>query len=222
MMKGILYYIHDPMCSWCWGYKPTWDKLKSALSEDIQVEYLLGGLAPDNHEPMPQEMRVMLQQTWKRIESQLGTQFNYDYWTLAKPVRTTYPACRAVIAAQQQGAGEAMNQAIQQAYYLRAMTPHTESTHAQLAEELNLDVERFIQDCKSTDVEQEFKRQREFCQLLGVHSFPSLVLQLGEKYYVVKLDYVSELTSLKDIEQRIKWANSIETTKRWVGLKPKD
>ncbi|MDF4306582.1 DsbA family protein, partial [Vibrio parahaemolyticus] len=23
-----LYYVHDPMCSWCWGYKPTIEKLK--------------------------------------------------------------------------------------------------------------------------------------------------------------------------------------------------
>lgn len=223
-MKRILYYIHDPMCSWCWGwgYKPTWDKLKAALPETIHVEYLLGGLAPDNDEPMPQDMRLRLQQTWKRIESQLGTQFNYDYWTFSEPVRTTYPACRAVIAAQQQGAGEAMNQAIQKAYYLRAMTAHTQSTHNQLAQELNLDVERFIHDCKSDSVEKEFARQREFCQLLGIHSFPSLVLQLGEKYYVVKLDYSSEMISLKDIEQRIKWASSIDITKRWMGLKPKE
>lgn len=219
-MKSILYYIHDPMCSWCWGYKPTWDKLKSTLPEGVQVEYLLGGLAPDNDEPMPQEMRVMLQQTWKRIESQLGTQFNYDYWTLAGPVRTTYPACRAVIAAQQQEAGEAMNQAIQKAYYLRAMTPHTDATHVQLAEELNLDVEQFRKDCKSESVEQVFSRQREFCQLLGVHSFPSLVLKVDDKYYVIKLDYHSEITTLKDIEQRIKWAKGIESTKRWVGIKP--
>ncbi|MBE8572891.1 DsbA family protein, partial [Vibrio sp. OPT46] len=26
-----LYYVHDPMCSWCWGYKPTLDKLKQQL-----------------------------------------------------------------------------------------------------------------------------------------------------------------------------------------------
>ena len=26
--KATLYYVYDPMCSWCWGYKPTWDKVK--------------------------------------------------------------------------------------------------------------------------------------------------------------------------------------------------
>ena len=52
-MQAILYYLHDPMCSWCWGYRPTWLKLKAALPHYVQVEYLLGGLAPDNDEPMP-------------------------------------------------------------------------------------------------------------------------------------------------------------------------
>ncbi|MCP4060185.1 MAG: DsbA family protein, partial [Pseudoalteromonas sp.] len=24
MTQTKLIYVHDPMCSWCWGYKPTW------------------------------------------------------------------------------------------------------------------------------------------------------------------------------------------------------
>ncbi|MFT6977114.1 MAG: putative protein-disulfide isomerase, partial [Shewanella psychromarinicola] len=27
MPNTTLYYVHDPMCSWCWGYRPTWDTL---------------------------------------------------------------------------------------------------------------------------------------------------------------------------------------------------
>ncbi|WP_105903149.1 DsbA family protein [Vibrio gangliei] len=202
-MDATLYYIHDPMCSWCWGYTPTWEKLKAALPQEIKVEYLLGGLAPDNDAPMPLEMRQMLQQTWQRIESQLGTQFNYDYWQLAKPVRTTYPACRAVIAAQLQGKGEAMNTAIQEAYYLRAMTPHIEQTHIHLAQEIGLDVDRFITDRNSDIVEQVFRQQRSFCQQLGIASFPNLVLKAGEVYHLIELDYRSEDTTLRDIQAKL-------------------
>ncbi|WP_086983681.1 DsbA family protein [Vibrio aphrogenes] len=199
-MKAILYYIHDPMCSWCWGYKPTWDKLKAALPSQVTVTPLLGGLAPDNTEPMSVAMQQNLQQIWRQIEAKLGTRFNHEFWRQASPVRTTYPACRAVIAAQMQQQGEAMNEAIQQAYYLRAMTPHTEATHTLLAKELGLDVEQFLIDRKSERVEQEFARQRAQCQALGIASFPTLVLQAGEQYHLLELDYLSEVTTLNHIQ----------------------
>ena len=57
-----LYYVHDPMCSWCWGYRPQWLKLKAALPEHVHVVSVLGGLAPDNHQPMPPGMREDLRE----------------------------------------------------------------------------------------------------------------------------------------------------------------
>jgi len=41
------------MCSWCWAFKPTWDKVKKASLGQVEVIYLLGGLASDSNEPMP-------------------------------------------------------------------------------------------------------------------------------------------------------------------------
>lgn len=200
-MNAKLYYIHDPMCSWCWGYKPTWEKLKSQLPDKVQVEYLMGGLAPDNSEPMSLDMKVMLEQTWRRIEAQLGTPFNYDFWQQCQPVRTTYPACRAVIAAELQGQGEAMINALQHAYYLKAMEPHVMKTHVLLAKELGLDAKQYERDLQSDAVQSEFARQLSFCQMLGVSAFPSLVLEVNDQFYAIQLSYSSVEKTLQDIEQ---------------------
>jgi hypothetical protein len=48
-----LVYVHDPMCSWCWGFDPVLRELVSSLPEGVAVRRLLGGLAPDSDEPMP-------------------------------------------------------------------------------------------------------------------------------------------------------------------------
>ncbi len=42
--KVTLYYVHDPMCAWCWGYKPVWAQIEAALSERVEIVYLVGGL----------------------------------------------------------------------------------------------------------------------------------------------------------------------------------
>ncbi|MEQ1778267.1 MAG: hypothetical protein ABL863_06970 [Nitrosomonas sp.] len=50
------------MCSWCYAFSQSWDALQQELSANIQVVYLLGGLAPDSTEPMPLATQKMVQQ----------------------------------------------------------------------------------------------------------------------------------------------------------------
>jgi putative protein-disulfide isomerase len=138
MQQSILYHVHDPMCSWCWGYRRVWDELRSALPESVVVVNVVGGLAPDSDEPMPMAQRETIAGYWGRIAEETGAEFNFDFWQQCEPRRSTYPACRAVIAAARQGAEEAMIDAIQRAYYLRAMNPSNTSTLVQLAIELGL------------------------------------------------------------------------------------
>ena len=86
----ILYYVHDPMCSWCWGFRPTWTEIKANLPEAVEIKYLLGGLAPDSDEPMPESMQSDIAGYWKIIQQRIpGTQFNFDFWDKCEPRRST-------------------------------------------------------------------------------------------------------------------------------------
>jgi len=91
--KVQLFYFHDPMCSWCWGYRSTFERLTSKLHNKVALEYVVGGLAPDTDEPMPKEMQQTLQMIWRKIERRLGVQFNYDFGVNANPgVQPIWPA----------------------------------------------------------------------------------------------------------------------------------
>ena len=155
--SSILYYVHDPMCSWCWAFVPTWTKVKEALSSHFDVRYVVGGLAPDSAQVMPKDMQQTIQGYWRNIMQRVpGTEFNFDFWEKCEPRRSTYPACRAVIAAglQQPGADRLMIRAIQDAYYLRAMNPSDDSTLIALAVEQGLDEVQFVKDLASDQVRQ--------------------------------------------------------------------
>ncbi|MEZ8761294.1 DsbA family protein [Vibrio splendidus] len=200
-MDVKLHYVHDPMCSWCWGYKPTLELLKQQLPASIEFNYVVGGLAPDSEDPMSEEMKGKLQAIWKQIEAKLGTEFNHEFWTECQPVRSTYPACRAVIAAGFQDHYEAMLEAIQHAYYLRAMLPHSQETHLQLAEELGMNVQQFENDLSSKLLESEFDDQLGFKEAIGVHSYPTLMLEVNGIFTAVELDYHSTEATLKSIRE---------------------
>ncbi len=196
----ILYYIHDPMCSWCWAFRPCLLQLRENLPEQISWQNVLGGLAPDSDQPMPEQTRQIIQGHWRRIQSDIGTEFNFDFWTQCQPRRDTYKACRAVIAAACQDAEEAMIEAIQKAYYLRAMNPSDPETLADLATELGLDRLLFVKDFYSEKTEAELRRQFLLRDGLNVRSFPSLVLKHDSRLTIIQHDYQNFRVSLAEIQ----------------------
>ncbi len=195
----MLFYVYDPMCSWCWAYQPTLVRLREMLNQaDIVHTELLGGLAPDTDQAMPHPMRQQIQSYWHQIEAKLGTPFNHDFWTNNTPRRATYPACRAVIAARNFDKAIAMHEAIQRAYYTRALNPSDDATLIQLADEIGLP-KTFSLLLNSAETHQslldEICRARE----IGGTSFPSWIYVDKGKNTPLELDYTSADTTFRDI-----------------------
>ena len=203
---ATLVYVHDPMCSWCWGFDPVRRKLEAELSRDLELRRLLGGLAPDSDEPMTAEMRDYIQGQWRSIEQRIpGTRFDFGFWERCKPRRSTWPACRAVIAARQQGTGndERMTQAIQRAYYTEARNPSDDSTLFELAAALGLDERRFSHDLASAATRRQLEGEIRESRSLGVRGFPSVVLVDGESAMSVPVSYTDHRPMLDLIDRRL-------------------
>ncbi len=191
------------MCSWCWGFRPIAQTLFGQLPAGVSRRNVLGGLAPDSDVPMPRAQRHKVIGHWRRIESLLGTSFNHDFWTKCEPYRSTYPACRAVIAAARQGREEEMILAIQKAYFLEARNPSEIKTLKFLAKKLRLDTVQFAQDMDSKATEQALQEQVAFSRRLRVNSFPTLALDREGSLSKITVDYFSYETSLKEIEKLV-------------------
>jgi len=203
-MKNTLIYVHDPMCSWCWGFEPVRQKLFDAVADDFEIRRLVGGLAPDSQEPMPMAMQTSLQQTWQRIEQVIpGTSFNYDFWRDCAPRRSTYPGNRAVIAARQQGDrfDEAMTARIQQAYYQEARNPSDDETLIELAEDIGLEVDAFTSSLKSESTQQLLVDEINKTRSMGMDSFPSLKVEQGGGSHPLMINYTDVDAMLRQVAQ---------------------
>ncbi len=177
MTTPILYYVADPMCSWCWGFAPTIAALHKQESDAFIFRYVMGGLARDSEELMPKETRAYVQSAWREVESRTGARFNWAFWETCQPRRSTYPACRAVLAAAAQNRGPAIFDRIQSAYYLEARNPSDIDTLVTLAESLDLDTERFAADLHSAAIEEALQADFHLRRKLQARSFPSLILE---------------------------------------------
>ena len=191
-MAAQLLYFHDPMCSWCWAFRPAFRMLHARLPVELTLRRVVGGLAPDNDQPMPEEMRAKLKGIWQAVQETVpGTRFNFSFWDNCTPRRSTYNACRAVLAAVRLSAEheELMIEAIQHAYYLNARNPSDVDTLIDLATEIGLDRDRFSAALSSDSVEAQMREEVAFARRAPIQGFPSLVLRTESGLRPVDVDF---------------------------------
>lgn len=173
-MPGYL-YVADPMCSWCWGFAPVLERVVRAAG--APVRYVMGGLAPDSDEVMSEATRAYVQSAWDAVERATGARFERAFWERCTPRRSTWPACRAVLAAErlEPGSSARMFAALQRAYYLEARNPSDDETLVEVGGEQGFAREALESMLASSEVRADLERDFALKEELGVSGFPTLV-----------------------------------------------
>ena len=176
-MHSLLYLIVDPMCSWCWGFSSAWQSFVGEIPSSVPIKILMGGLAPDSDEPMDTKTKTYIQSAWRSVADRTGAKFNHQFWATCQPRRSTYPACRAVVAAglQLNGSRKRYYEALQRAYFLDARNPSDCDTLISLAKEIGLNPVQFQEDLNSSVVQQAFSEELNQVRSLGVSGFPTVI-----------------------------------------------
>jgi len=184
-----LYYFVDPMCSWCFGFSSEIKKVRSKFPE---IQYIMGGLAPDSAIPMTAEIKEYVKHHWHEVATRTGANINFEFWDKHTPTRSTYQACRAVIAAGLQGEENkvVMLEALQKAYYQEARNPTDDHTLIEVAGEIGLDTEQFKDDLYSEQVQELFRQDLGFKNAFGIQGFPTLVMQKDDNFYALTIGYI--------------------------------
>jgi putative protein-disulfide isomerase len=174
------------------------EEIKQKLHKDIKIVYVCGGLAQHTEETMPKEQQEKIKAIWKQIEQEVGTPFNYDFWDKNTPQRATYLACQALILARAEQKEEAMLEAIQKGYYLKALNPSKIDVLAKFAQEIGLDKKYFETNLNTQKTQELLDEDLNLRRKLGVRVFPTLLLQYKKECYPIAIDFKE---SSKMIEQ---------------------
>lgn len=200
MIQHTLYYVYDPMCSWCYAFAPTFEEVKNKLNDNINIVYIPGGLAKHSAEIMPKDMQTKIESIWYEIETAVGTKFNHDFWTKCEPRRSTYLSCQATIAARLQNKEYEMIKGIQEAYYQKAMNPSDKDTLITVAKSIGLDIKRFKKELTAESTITLFEKDLNLRRRLYVRAFPSLVLKYKKETYPIAHEYNNPQKILDQIE----------------------
>lgn len=205
-MIYTLYHVHDPMCSWCYAFRPTLNQLREKLPRNIKIVNVVGGLAKHTDEPMELEQRKKIENIWYEIEEVVGVKFNHDFWEKCTPKRSTYLSCKACMIARDYEKEDNMIEAIQNAYYQRALNPSEIETLVLLASELDIPKKEFKEKLLSQKSEDNLQEELNLRRALYVRTFPSLILKYKKELYPINIkynDHKSMLNQIEDLTQNI-------------------
>jgi len=185
--KKMLVYIADPMCSWCYGFTKEITKIKKIFENDLQFGMIMGGLRPYNKEVMDEKLVKFLREHWEDIGKKTGQSFRYNVLNWENFQYDTEPAARAVVVARSIVPAKEFDyfKHVQNSFYALNQHPHDVDTYVRIARDLAIDATEFEKRFLSQEYMIKTSKDFELSRKLGINGFPSLLLVVGEKSYIV-------------------------------------
>ncbi len=205
MSQDTIYYIGDPLCSWCYGFAPQISKVKEHYQGDLEFKIIMGGLRPNNTETM-KDLGDFLKHHWEQVEERSGQPFNYKLLEDHSFVYDTEPPARAVWVVRQlkPEVEFAFFKDVQLLFYSENRNTNQLDNYQKLIEKYNIDWNQFKELFHSEVAINGVKQDFQFSSQLGVRGFPSVLLKRKYQWFLVSNGYTDASNIQKTIDKVLK------------------
>jgi putative protein-disulfide isomerase len=172
-----LFYVLDPMCSWCWGFSLVFAEIIRRYEDRMPIELMMGGLRPGNTQPFDAQKRATTLKHWQAVHARTGQPFDFSFRMSSGFIYDTEPASRAIKVVQQMARPKerAYLHSLQAAFYMENRDVTRDEVLSEIAQEKGLDRaifhEIFHDPTLKKTLREEFARARKW----GVDGFPALL-----------------------------------------------
>lgn len=211
----------DPVCSWCWAFQPVSTIFEYEFRDLIAIRHAMAGL----RDRPPADADFFAEQCRKAGEV-FEMPFDCGVWK-KRLLRSTFPACRAVVAASliDRGAGPRLLRRLREAFHLEQVLIDDAETILRLATDVGIDVEALGENLASGRVEALFDRDRIEASRHGF-GLPTLVFRSGRSEPPTVLEgavpYEDILAALAacgiDIRERARFQDTPEGWQRLFSI----
>ncbi len=148
-------YFTDPACSWSWAAEPLVRRLMWEFGDSLSFTWVMGGLARDY--TVKAGVSEWLLGHWLEVAAETRMPIDPLLWSEG-PIKSTYPACMAVKAAQEQAGdgGYRYLRTVREGLLCFRRKLDTTEALVEAAREAGLDVARFRIDLQSHAIVEAF------------------------------------------------------------------
>jgi putative protein-disulfide isomerase len=174
-----VFYVGDPMCSWCWGFSPVIARIVADYGEAAPVRLVVGGLRVGAAAPMDERMKAAIRGHWEHVHARTGQPFDFAFFDRDGFVYDTGPACRAAVAMRNLAPENtfAYLEALQRGFYAEGRDVTEPAVLAALAEPDCAGADVFAAVYAAREVEEATLADFRLTQALGIAGFPAVVLK---------------------------------------------
>lgn len=204
--RPVLWYFADPMCSWCWGFSPVIERIKTEYGDRVHLSLNLGGLRPGTRAPMTDSLREEILHHWQQVNKLTGQPFKFDGALPEGFIYDTEPASRAILVVGKLQPEQTMAclASVHRAFYSEGRDVTQQSVLAGIAESLGVSVSDFNTGFESSEARKKTQQHFQRTRQAGVNGFPTTVWQHGEQVELLAAGYTPYETIAEKIEQKLK------------------
>lgn len=173
-------YVGDAMCSWCWGFTATVERLEERFT--IPFTFINGGLRPGpNAAPLDDRMRTYLAQTWQRVGTASGQPFDLSFLDRDGWVYDTELPAIAIVTMREVQPDQTLRfyHRLQRAFYAEATDITDPMAYRPLLDGFDVEPDHFLGLMAGTDMKWKAWEDFEQARAYGVSGFPALLLRAG-------------------------------------------
>jgi putative protein-disulfide isomerase len=157
-------YYTDPACPWSWASEPGLRRLQVEFGDQLDITYVMGGLAREFRRPLETMRHVM------DAAAASGMPADPRLW-LDAPPRSSYPACQAVKAAAEQDLDGPYLRVVREGLMVDRRTLDSAGALIDAARRVpGMDVERFAVDVRSNAITEAFGADLERVRAAAPHT----------------------------------------------------
>ena len=188
-----LFYIGDPMCSWCYGMSNILKEVEDyCFKNNIRFEIILAGLRAGGGDYWNKEFKAFLKEEWTKISKICSKNFSFDLLELDYFNYDTGPACKAVFIVKELKKDSKFVleffSLVQEKFYSRSKNPKELEFYREICEKLDLSFEDFSKLFNDNNItknlQEEFIYSRTFSR-----SMPSLVFVKDNQKINISIGY---------------------------------
>lgn len=191
--NNLLLYFADPMCSWCWGFAPVLDEIKTQFSDQLQVALILGGLRPGTKESIDDNAREEILHHWHEVHKRSGQPFIFEGAMPKGFIYDTEPPSRAVVTLGELDPDSVLAyfKRIQSAFYAEQKDVTREDMLLGLLTEFDVDENKFLPLFQSQEMRDRTLAHFQRTRQMGIRGFPTVVLQKDKELSLLTHGYQS-------------------------------
>jgi len=205
MIKDTIYYVYDPLCSWCYGFSQVMKKLKNSRNHEFNFEVISGGMQTGERKQPVSVIRDYLKGAYKNVTERTGAEFGDNFMKVLEDgtrMLDSMPPSIALSVIKEMKPEETLNFAasIQEAIYYDGIDWNLVESYFPYLKKYKIDADEFREKFEDPRYKEKTLEDFKLASNFGVTGFPTVILKKEDTYYLMAQGFVpfEQLTATLD------------------------